>query len=144
MCFLTSKKYSNTLQSEIDRRLENILKNGTESARVLRLGSTKNVTEANEYKFIEVIWCVNYVVRWQKWFQKLPRSKPQLLIPMFIWHQRGFTRKPLEYQQLNNYTRRKEKACRFICVNLAQICTFKLFKQIFPLFTQINALNMVH
>ena len=64
MCvyFLASKKYSNTLQSEIDRRLENILKNGKESARVLRLGSTKNVTETNEYKFTEVIWCTNFVV----------------------------------------------------------------------------------
>ena len=50
------------MQSEIDRRLENILKNGKESARVLRLGSTKNVTETNEYKFTEVIWCANFVV----------------------------------------------------------------------------------
>ena len=62
VCFLGSKKYSNTLQYEIDRRLENILKNGKESTMVLRLGSTKNVTETNEYKFIEVIWCVNFVV----------------------------------------------------------------------------------
>ena len=62
VCFLASKKYSNTLQSEIDRRLENILKNGKEAARVLRLGSTKNVTEINEYKFIGVIWCITFVV----------------------------------------------------------------------------------
>ena len=70
VCLLASKKYSNTLQSEIDRRMENILKNGKESARVLRLGrknkelqrATKNVTETNEYKFIEVIWCANFVV----------------------------------------------------------------------------------
>ena len=73
VCFLASKKYSNTLQSEIDRRMENILKNGKESARVLRLGSTKNITETNEYKFIEVIWCANFVVWRQKWFQKITK-----------------------------------------------------------------------
>ena len=59
--FLASKKYSNTLQSEIDRQLENILKNGKEAARFLRLGSTKNITETNEYKFIGVIWCIIFV-----------------------------------------------------------------------------------
>ena len=66
VCFLASKKYSNTLQSEIDRRLENILKNGKEAARVLRLGSTKNVTKTNEFKFIGVILCIIFVVRRQK------------------------------------------------------------------------------
>ena len=73
VCLLASKKYSNTLESEIDRRLENILKNGKEAARVLRLGSTNNITETNEYKFIEVIWCANFVVWRQKWFQKITK-----------------------------------------------------------------------
>ena len=62
VCLLASKKYSNTLESEIDKRLENILKNGKEAARVLRLGSTNNITETNKYKLIEVIWCANFVV----------------------------------------------------------------------------------
>ena len=61
MCFLSSKKYANTLPFEIDRWLENVLKNGKEAARILRLSNTKNVTEINEYKFIEVIWCIIFV-----------------------------------------------------------------------------------
>ena len=58
---LASKKYSNTLQSETDMQLEDILKNGKEAARVLKLGSTKKVTETNESKFIGVIWCM-YII----------------------------------------------------------------------------------
>ena len=49
VCFLASEKYSNTLQSEIDSQLENILKNGEGAARALKLGGTNKVTEANEY-----------------------------------------------------------------------------------------------
>ena len=55
---LASKKYSNTLQPETDRQLEDILKNGKEATRVLRLDITKKVTETNESKFIGVIWCI--------------------------------------------------------------------------------------
>ena len=61
VCFSASKEYVNTLLSEIDRRLENILENGKEAARVLRLGNTKNVTKTNEYKFIGVILCIIFV-----------------------------------------------------------------------------------
>ena len=61
VCFSASKEYVNTLLSEIDRRLENILKNGKEAARVLRRGNTKNVTKTNEYKFIGVILCIIFV-----------------------------------------------------------------------------------
>ena len=59
---LAIKKYSNTLQSAIDRRMENILKNGKEAPRVLTLGTTKNVTETKKDKFIGVIWCIIFVV----------------------------------------------------------------------------------
>ena len=48
--------------SEIDSQLDNILKNGNEAARALRLGSTKKATKASEYKFIGVIWCITFVV----------------------------------------------------------------------------------
>ena len=73
VCFLASKEYANTLLSEIDRRLENILKNGKEVARALRLGNTKNVTKTNEYKFIGVIFCVIFVGWRHKWFQKITK-----------------------------------------------------------------------
>ena len=74
---LASKKYSNTLQSETDMQLENILKNGKEATRVLKLGSTKKVTETNESKF-RVIWCmyIIFVVWRQKWLQKITKILP--------------------------------------------------------------------
>ena len=53
--------------------MDNILKNGKEAAWVLRLGSTKNVTETNKYKFIGVIWCIIFVVWRQKWLQKITK-----------------------------------------------------------------------
>ena len=51
VCLLASKKYSNTLQCEIDRWLENILKNGKEAARVL--GQYK---ERHRNKRVQVHW----------------------------------------------------------------------------------------